>query len=288
VQGGGYNVVAPLWNRIMSTALTGSRPEAFIPPSDGTVVQMQICPDTGTQPTSNCPSLRTELFLQSQPPPSADQAFVRSVEVDTWTGLLANASCPDNRLAQVYVNIADQSAVAWLKSAAGQQTAAKLGLNVATLEAIPTSECSINTELPIARILTPTEGQAVSGVVQVSGAASAASFNRFQLEIAQVSNPTAFQLVFGPVTTPQTSGPLGSWNTTTVPNGQYILRLAMYSTTGGYLYRTATINVVNTLPTPIPTAAFIQPTFDPFSGVPTFDPFAVATPLPFMEVTVGP
>jgi membrane carboxypeptidase/penicillin-binding protein PbpC len=74
VQGGGYQNVAPLWNQVMRAMLqTMPRPEAFTPPGDGSVVQAQICPDTGTQPTPNCPSLRAEYFLANAPPPPATQ-----------------------------------------------------------------------------------------------------------------------------------------------------------------------------------------------------------------------
>ncbi|HUN09908.1 MAG TPA: transglycosylase domain-containing protein [Aggregatilineales bacterium] len=289
VQGGGYRNVAPLWNQVMLAALgAAGRPDPFTPPVDGSIIQQQVCSDTGTLPPSNCTSLRTELFIANQPPPGADQAFVQQVDVDSWTGLRANQFCPNNRIAGTFINITDQSALAWLNSAAGSQVAQRLGIGGRTLEQPPAAECTVNTEVPIVGIVAPGEGQQVSGVLTVTGAASAGSFNRFQLEVASASAPTNFQIVFGPVTAPQTSGQLGSWNTASVPNGTYILRLWMVSNSGGYASRTVTVSVNNAAPLVAPTAtfgSFTVPTLPAgtsiFAPSPTPNiPFAEVTPLP--------
>jgi hypothetical protein len=201
--------------------------------------------------------------------------------------LRANANfCPDNVITGTYVNVTDPAAVAWLQTPAGIQVARRLGLDSATLETVPAASCDTNTDVPIARILNPAEGQTVSGVLQVSGAATANTFNRYQLEVAPTTNPNSFTIVSGPTTTPQTSGTLGTWDTTRLPNGTYILRLAMFSSTGGYLYRPVTVIVQNLQPTAFPTTAplivpttqFIQPTSQPF----------VTTPIPFDQVTIPP
>ncbi|MBZ0281327.1 MAG: transglycosylase domain-containing protein [Anaerolineae bacterium] len=287
VQDGGYGSAAPLWNRVMSTMLgTMPRPEGFANP--GGVVQAQICATTGTLPAANCPSLRTELFLQSQPPPGADQSFVRNIEVDTWTGLLANEYCPDNRESATIINITDASAVAWLNSPAGASTAAQLGITSATIANPPTATCDLNTEVPIARIISPTDGQPISGTVQITGAATAGTFNRFQLDYAPSCTSAAGTPITGAITTPQTSGILGTWNTIGVANGTYALRLQMFSNNsyGGNLQRCVTIAVNNIVqPTPPPV---VVPTNNPFVQ-PTF-PFVEITPtqLPFDEVTPGP
>jgi membrane peptidoglycan carboxypeptidase len=291
VTGGGYRNVAPLWNQVMLAALgAAGRPEPFVPPQDGSVVQQQICADTGTLPAANCTSLRAELFIANQLPPGADQAFVRQVEVDTWTDLRANQFCPDNRITESYINIADTSAIAWLNSPAGASTAQRLGLTNQAQNPLPANECTVNTEVPILSIVSPGNGQQVSGVLTVTGAASAASFNRFQLEVAPANNSSNFQIVFGPVVAPQTSGQLGSWNTASVPNGNYTLRLLMISGSGGFASRTVTINVNNVaaVPTPIPTTFFSQAV--PTAGVeaiPTTFIFPTAT-RPFVEMTPLP
>lgn len=283
VQGGGYNAVAPIWNQVMlATLRTMPAPAAFSVSSPGSVVEIQICALTGTLPPENCPALRRELFLASQQPPAADQAFVRRVAIDTWTGYQANNYCPDNQIEGTYVNISDAAAVAWLNSAAGASVARQLGLTGDRLESVPPVACDLNTEVPIARITSPAEGQQVSGIVQVTGAASATAFNRYQLEVARAGT-TNFQIVSGPSTTPQTSGVLGTWDTTALAaagGGQYTLRLAMFSNSGGYLYRTVNVVIPNLQPTAVPT----QPPLPTQPVAPT-SLFEEATPLPFDEVS---
>jgi membrane peptidoglycan carboxypeptidase len=281
VTDGGYGSAAPLFNRVMAVALgTQPRPDPFTNP--GGVVQQQICADFGTLPPANCRGMRSEFFLQAQPPPGADQAFVQQVQVDTWTGLRANANCPDNQISGTFLNISDAAATAWLNSPAGASIAAQWGVTANTIQNMPQATCDQNTEVPIARIITPTDNQTASGLVQINGSATATTFNRYQLEVASAASPNAFTIISGPSTTPQTSGLLGQWNTSALPNGTYILRLAMFATNGGYLYRTVQVNIVNTAPTPIPQVVF--PTVTPAS----FD-FTAVTPIPFDEsVTPGP
>ncbi len=296
VRDGGYGSAAPLWNRVMTAALqVQGRPGAF--PNPPGLIQAQICADTGTLPPQNCSSLRTELFVQGQEPPSADQAFVQQLAVDTWTGLRANEFCPDNRVSATVLNISDPTGVAWLNSPQGAADAQRLGITAGTVTTVPTDVCSVNTEVPIARILSPTDGQVITtGPTQIFGSAAATqTFNRYQLEYASAAQPDLFTIIGGAVTTPQNSGVLGTWNTQQMPNGAYILRLAMFSNNGGYLYRTINVNIVNVAPTPIP--QIIQPTSSiplfitstPFGG--TIDGnaqnnggFATTAPLPFLPV----
>ncbi len=293
VRDGGYGSAAPLWNRVLTAALqVQGRPTAFANPPG--LIQAQICSDTGTLPPQTCSSLRTELFVQGQEPPSADQAFVQQVAVDTWTGLRANEFCPDNKVTATVLNISDPTAVAWLNSPQGAADAQRLGINTGTVTTVPTDVCSVNTEVPIARILSPTEGQVITtGPIQVFGTASATqTFNRFQLEYASAVQPTVFTIIGSPITSAQNSGALGTWNTQQMPNGAYILRLSMFSNSGGYLYRTVNVNIVNQqiVPTVIPTSNIpIFVTATPFGGVidggaQTAPGFATTAPLPFLPV----
>ncbi len=262
---------APIWNTVMRTTLQNvGRPGAFNPPNG--IIAQPVCVDTGTQPGANCTAIRNEYFFQNQPPPPADQAFVQTVRVDTWTGLRANEFCPDNTEQRVFASLDDPFAVQWLNSPAGQPTAQRLGLPI-PFEVAPRDACNLNTEVPIARILSPAENQTVLGAVQVTGSGSSSpqTFSRYQLEVSQVGTDV-FTIVHGPVTTPLAQGALGTWNTVGTPNGAYILRLAMFSQSGGFLYRTVTVNVNN----PLPTATPIPPT-----AIPTQPPPVVFTPLPF-------
>jgi hypothetical protein len=242
------------------------------------VTQLQICATTGTQldPTIPCPTAGTDWFIQSQPPPPATQGFVQTLQVDTWSGLRANQFCPDSTTTQTFVNISDPFAVPWLNSPDGQSTAQALGLTV-PVQTGPAGQCDASTTVPQVRVVAPTDGQTLQGIVQVTGVVAAQNFNRYQLEVS--SDGTNFNLVGGPYTNQQTAGGLlGQWDTTTLPNGIYTLRLAVFANadTGGYIYKTVRVGVNNAPPTPIP-----QPTV-----VPTFSP--IFTPLPFGDTPLAP
>ncbi|MEZ4668908.1 MAG: hypothetical protein R3E39_13455 [Anaerolineae bacterium] len=290
VRDGGYGSAAPLWNKVMVATLqiTG-RPDSF--PNPPGLIQAQICPDTGTLPPPNCTALRTELFIQGQEPPAASQAFVQQIAVDTWTGLRANEFCPDNRVNATVLNITDPTAAAWLQSPQGAADAQRLGIVPGTLTTVPSNACDVNTEVPIARILSPQEGQTINGPFSVVGVATASqTFNRFQLEYASATQPTVFTIINQPVTTPQNNGVLGQWNTNQLPNGAYILRLSMFSNSGGYLYRTVNVNIVNTAPTVQPTVDIpVFVTATPLDGSIQIFSGPTSTPLPFLPViTPGP
>lgn len=272
----------PIWNEVMRTVLAAGQPQPFANP--GGVVQMQICADTGTvyDPNQNCANIRNELFLQNQPPPAANQAFVLTAAVDTWTGFRANQFCPDNIETRTFVNITDQAAIQWLQSPAGAAYAQQLGLP-AQVEALPAQECSASTTLPNIRITAPQEGQQVQGAVQIIGAAQAQNFNRYQIEIAPVNNPESWTIIEGPVTNQQPPGAvLATWDTTTVPNGVYRVRLAAFANDGGYVFKTVQVGVNNPLPTSTP-----MPTVAPTVIVPPTTDFSL-TPLPFDETPVAP
>ncbi|PJF24792.1 MAG: hypothetical protein CUN53_16045, partial [Phototrophicales bacterium] len=204
--------------------------------------------------------------------------YLVNVAVDTWTGLRANANCPANQQAQTFVSIPDPSAIEWLRTPQGQPIALALGLDPANIRPVPAGECSSSTVQPILNITSPFEGQAgLQGVVTIVGTVNASDFARYQIEVAPATNPTAFTIVVPPQTIQQVNAPLGQWNTQPFGSGGFIIRLAAFSNSGGFAYRTVNVTINNPTPTPTPTLTptpFI-PTFEPFTPIP-FD-----TPIPF-------
>jgi membrane peptidoglycan carboxypeptidase len=273
------NTAIPVWNTVIRAALQGNAPEPFNAP-DG-ITQQQICASTGTlydpNVTQICPDVRMELFLQNQLPPPAAEAFVRTIPIDTWTGLQANQYCPDNTTTGTFVNISDQSAIQWLNSAQGAAYAQSIGLET-PVEQAPTGQCQPGQQLPQVRMSSPTEGQQVQGIVPITGQVQAPNFNRYQIEVATINSPDDFVIVSGPTAAQQPNGTLGQWDTTTVPNGVYRLRLAVFANDGGYIYKVIQIGVNNVAPTPT-IAPIIFPTADP--GLSTPIPFEQSTPIPF-------
>lgn len=276
----------PVWNAIMQAALAGTSPRFVQPPG---IVQAQVCSLTGAlydqAVSQNCGSVRTEFFSQNMPPLSADQGFVRTITIDTWSGQQANQYCPDNTTTSRFLSVPDSSAQQWLQTAAGIAWLQQNGLSGMNVGQQP-SACGINTQNPILSISAPASGQAVQGVVTVTGTVQAANLQQYTIELAPQAQPTSFVVISGPSTQPMQNGVLGSFDSTRIANGGYILRLAVYNSSGGYAYRTAQIVVNNPVPTATPQVFPTQPPFFPTQPpfFPTQPPFFPTT-LPFDQPT---
>ncbi|RMF81182.1 MAG: hypothetical protein D6737_05820 [Chloroflexi bacterium] len=294
---GGFAAASPLWNQVMSHVLQRVSSPAPFPGVAGIVpgtAAFNVCQPTGTLDTQDDPScpgpVVSELFVEGQPPPPANQGFVQNLTVDAWTGKLANEFCPDHPIVRTFAAIDDQAAVAWLNTnAIGQQTAINLGLPV-PLEFPPTEACAVGDQQPIVLLSQPTDGQTIADVQTITGAVSAPNLDRYQLEVAPLGASNSFGIIVdengqpqGPFTSPPSGAgttTLGRWDTRTVPNGSYILRLSIFSTNGGNITETVNVVVQNAAPTvaPPPPTAVPPPTAIP-SG---------ATPLPFQDLNATP
>lgn len=269
----GLTAAAPLWNRIMTQMVNTSRPRPVRFPQPDSVTSISICPDTGSAAGGPCTSQpRNEVFALDRRPPDAGQGLIMQATINTWTQLLANEFCnqPEDRVIETFVNIPDPAALAWLNTPAGRPTAQRLGLP-AVIESPPVASCDVNTQTPTANIVSPSPNQTLQGEVPIIGQVSApANFNRYQMEYAPL-NSTNFQTIggFSQQQQPNPNSTLATWDTTTVPNGQYTLRLTVFSNEGGFIYRTVMVTVDNPLPTATPTL------------MPTNTVEAAFTPLPF-------
>lgn len=120
------------------------------------------------------------------------------------------------------------------------------------------------TTLPLnISILSPIPGNIVAGNVQVLGSAIHPQFLQYQLEFGPDPNPGNLWLqATSPVIAPVLNGLLGIWNTTTIPDGRYQLRLRVYLR-DGRIEQTVNSNItvqnrINT-PIPSPTQAIPRP-----------------------------
>jgi membrane peptidoglycan carboxypeptidase len=270
----GFTAAAPVWQEVMNAAMARVPGDARGPfRNPGGLVAPEVCGDTGTLADANCITRKAELVIQSQMPPPADQAFVQTIEVDTWTQLRSNEFCPESTEVKTFANIGDPTAVSWLNNTGeGRAFAGRIGLPI-PMENAPVAACELGTVRPTARIIQPFGNQTITGTVPVTGQVTAPDFNRYQLEYASVQAPDNFQIIgdFSTTQQPNAGSVLGQWDTTTVPNGTYIVRLMAFSNSGGWVqHAVQPVNINNAQPTPVPV---IQPT-----------PAGISTPLPFDPV----
>lgn len=271
----GNTAAAPLWNLMMAEALTGD-PGEFVRAQN--IIVDTVCRLTGTQVDETCPNPATDIWISGLNPPPANQGFAQTVLVDSWTNRLANDFCPGFQIQQAFANINDQAAISWLNTTnEGQQIVRQLGLP-ANLQPPPTEECQQGQFLPSLNIVAPAPNATISETITITGQVSAESLQNWQLQIAPVNTTNFVAVTEGRSDQVQQNGAeLGTWDSTTVDNGAYTLRLIAFSTFGGFAQRDVQININNIPPTPTPVPTALPTTIplvpSPIGGEPLpFEP----------------
>ena len=122
---------------------------------------------------------------------------------------------------------------------------------------IPPRVFPSSTPLPVSIvILSPVSGNVVAGNVQILGSAIYPQFLQYQVEFGPDPNPGNLWFpATSAVTSPVLNGLLGIWNTTTVQDSRYQLRLRVYLRDGTLLTTViGNIAVQNRINTPVPSA----------------------------------
>lgn len=123
---------------------------------------------------------------------------------------------------------------------------------------------------PIA-ILSPAPEELLRGQVTVTGRVDFASFLSAQLAFAYASNPTDTWFTIQTFTAPVRDATLATWDTTSITDGDYVLRLRVNFEDGTFQEAVVPVRVGNdALPTPTP-----EPTFTP-------EPESALLPTPFL------
>ncbi len=99
-------------------------------------------------------------------------------------------------------------------------------------------------QAPTATITSPANGATISGKVTIQGTANGPNFGYYKVEFR---NATDWVLTDGVAqhTTAVTNGTLVTWDTTTVPDGSYDLRLLVADATGQYITTQISVKVAN-------------------------------------------
>jgi len=273
----GFNSASPVWNVTLESALRGRTPPEFGNP--GGVVAREICRTTGTISYDACPQRTTDIFVQDKFPPPADQGFVQTLAIDSWSGLRANEFCDDFVVQETFADINDPSAVDWINTTqAGRGYAQQVGLPI-PLVAPPASACSQGQALPTVIVSAPNANGTVMGQVAIRGQVQAPNFSRYELAYAAANQPDTFF----PISTSQnqvtTNGSeLGVWDTVPLPNGNYIIRLTAVSTANGTIVLDVPVLVDNPLPTATPVPL---PTSTPIDSGSSASGASAGTAIPF-------
>ena len=104
-------------------------------------------------------------------------------------------------------------------------------------------------------ISVPVAGQTLSGQVSVVGTADAPNFASAELAFAYAADPTGTWFLLARPTQPVQESTLAAWDTTQISDGEYSLRLRVYSQDGTFQDFTVTgLQVRNNAPPATPTS----------------------------------
>jgi hypothetical protein len=136
-------------------------------------------------------------------------------------------------------------------------------------------------------ISSPLEGQIVQGVVTVSGTVTILGFSSYELTFAYMDDPTQTWFALASSSLPVFEGELGAWDTTTLTDGDYTLRLQVFlldgtvqeTTVSGLRVRNYTSVPTSTFtPTATTIAKFAPPTAQLIAPAPATATQSLPTP----------
>lgn len=169
----------------------------------------------------------------------------------------------------------------------------------ATLLAMAPQPAPLAQQCANSYISSPRAGSTVRGDVEVTGSANIDRFQFYKVEFSPINNPDAWSAVSATVRQPTVNGRLDVWNTRSVPDGLYILKLTVVDDRGQEVCRSVVpqVQVVNAIraqatdtpqvtetpavtetPQGLPTSGSRTPT--PGPGTPTIPPLPTIPPPP--------
>ncbi|NOZ48836.1 MAG: hypothetical protein GXP37_02155 [Chloroflexi bacterium] len=135
----------------------------------------------------------------------------------------------------------------------------------------------------------PPETEVIRGVVEIRGTATHADFWKYELKAAPFGTQNWFDIITSE--TPVVDDVLARWDTQTVPDGTYTLRLRIVRRDGNYdEFRVQRLLVANSLPTDTPTpevspSPTTTPTPVPLTATPVILTPEIPTPTPAPTAT---
>ncbi len=278
----GVTGAGPIWHNFMQQALAG-KPILDFPRPPG-IVELEVCADSGTQPSQYCPAKRREIFDADRPPPGPERDWYQLVRIDVASGLLYADGCTSGVVEKVMVVLPEEA----------REWAQQRGLDVA-----PSQACTAGTASSVVAIGDPPEGGTVDGVVAIIGTAQMPDFEHYDVQFGVSWSPEAWGWISGPHLAPVNNGLLTTWDTSGLEEGEYTVRLMVYAHSGGATEARVRVRVshgVTPTPTdtpgptetPTPTLTetpLIVPTLPPSTDTPTPEPAQTLAPTETVEPT---
>ncbi|MCE5258985.1 MAG: penicillin-binding protein 1C [Chloroflexi bacterium] len=272
---GGSFGAGPIWHNFMEAALADKVHESFMRP-DG-IVEVEVCPISGMLRGPDCPAGRKELFLADQQPTATCSVHIRQ-KICTASGKLANSYCPLDAIQERQVEDYGAQWDAWL---------------AANGKPVPVREiCDAHGAPSKVEIYAP--ANPLKGIVDIRGSTLVDKFKYYIVEYGIGPSPIGWGTLTHQIGNTVADGLLMRWDTRTLEDGIYSLRVVVSDTEGRQYEAKIQVEVRNTEPTATMTMAStatptytrtpkgtLTPTFTPTLELPT----ATVTPEPLLTAT---
>ena len=205
---GEAHISVELWNALMQIASQNLPLEDW--PLPAGVSAAAVCDPSGMLPTSDCPNVAQEVFLQGNEPVQADTMY-RTYAINHETGLLATVFTLPQLIEERTYLVVPPEARAWAESAG---------------VAIPPTAYDViqlPPPNPDVNIAFPELFAEVGGMVQISGTAAGADFASYRVLVGRGLNPQEWVEVGGG-DMPVEDDLLAEWNTAGL-SGLYAVQL---------------------------------------------------------------
>lgn len=207
----GYEEAAiGLWSAVVKSAHQNLPSENWSVPSGLSFIE--VCDPSGMLPTSECPAVVKEVFLEGTEPLQEDTLF-RTLQVNQATGLLASLFTPPDLLERRVFMVLPPEAQLWAQTSG-------LQLPPDSYDPIPNSQQKWEN----AAIHSPGMFEVVRGVVSITGTAAGPDFSGYRLQIGSGLSPQSWYQTGEDSASQVVNGDLGFWDTTGL-DGLYAIQL---------------------------------------------------------------
>lgn len=204
---------APIWHDIMEAGLKDLPKVDFVEPPG--IKWVTVDADSGLLPGPLTQRTVREPFIEGREPKARDNLH-KGFAICKETGKLATPYCPADQLEHKVFPVYPSAVNEWLRTTNRPQP--------------PSEYCDVhgpNLRASDASITSPRIFQSVKGVVQITGNARIPGFREYQLEFGEGLQPSQWFPIGGTHGNAVDNGVLENWDTASLANGLYTLRLTV-------------------------------------------------------------
>ncbi|MGV8025544.1 MAG: AmmeMemoRadiSam system protein A [Anaerolineaceae bacterium] len=288
----GLTGAAPIWADVIQYAVQrykGGTPSIVAQPSG--ITSEIVCAISGTKPSEKCPSEKSELFTNLQPPLSKENDLWKKVNLDTWTNKEASIYCTEFNDEKWTLNVTDKWGQEWITdTSAGKEWAENIGFTDQIIFS-PDEKCSANDSQPTIEFVGLNNGSIVTeNPLEIKVIIDVPShFKNFKLLVGEGSNPGNWKvLIEDGKRTYSDATVIYTLDLYKMNNSTISLRLFVENDMNGYAEKKITLSFMLPTLTPMPTPTATGTPISTPTGTPIPTPTEIPTLIPTETPTPTP